>query len=39
MTEKDKREILNKILKYYKYHIEGFHPPGSPEVLMEVFRG
>jgi DNA repair protein RecO (recombination protein O) len=39
MTEKDKREILNKILKYYRYHIEGFHPPGSPEVLMEVFRG
>jgi DNA repair protein RecO (recombination protein O) len=38
MSGAEKKEILHKIMQYYKYHVEGFHPPESPEVLMEVFR-
>jgi len=39
LTSKDKNDILNRLMLYYRYHIEGFHQPGSPEVLAEVFRG
>jgi DNA repair protein RecO (recombination protein O) len=39
LSSKDKNDILNRLMLYYRYHIEGFRQPGSPEVLVEVFRG
>lgn len=39
LTAPEKKEILNRLMLYYRYHIEGFREPGSPEVLAEVFRG
>lgn len=36
-TNEDKREMINTLLDYYRYHVEGFRNPGSLEVFAEIF--
>jgi DNA repair protein RecO (recombination protein O) len=33
-----RREVMNRIMQYYRFHVEGFKEPGSVEVLEMVFR-
>jgi DNA repair protein RecO (recombination protein O) len=37
LTSKERYSILNLLLDYYTYHLEGFKKPKSLEVLKEVF--
>jgi len=33
-----RREVMHRIMQYYRFHVEGFKEPGSVEVLELVFR-
>lgn len=38
LSRQDKTDLLNRMMLYYQYHIDGFKVPVSSQVLEEVFR-
>ena len=37
LSRDEKRNILNTILTYYKFHVDGFKDPKSLKVINQIF--